>query len=181
MVDFVEELRGIMCSSSLVNDLDKSVLEKCECGCSYDHFKDYCCNKGFEVIGDDTQYKRYFSQCKENAEKVGDQDAREGQDSQALYRGDGELSSSCAEAEWLSRDVMRARGRVEWDNLRHRNRGHYTIAVLIHTDMHEPLLGVLKGYDVLRDHIHGHIHDGEFDIFIEIIILIGFFHIFVFG
>lgn len=66
--DFVSELRTIVTATKEVV-VDHEAEESATCTCTYEQFKDYCCNKAFEVIGDDNQYKRYFSQCKENAEK----------------------------------------------------------------------------------------------------------------
>ena len=69
MGDFVTELRAIVSASPVGEKVEESVLEQCKCHSSFEQFKDYCCNKAFEVIGDDAQYKKYFSQSKENAEK----------------------------------------------------------------------------------------------------------------
>lgn len=65
--DFVSELRGIVGATKEVA-VEEELRESTSCLSTYENFKDYCCNKAFEVIGDDNQYKRYFSQCKENAD-----------------------------------------------------------------------------------------------------------------
>ena len=68
--DFIAELRNIIHASSDPGDsILPDTLQQCQCSCTKDQFKDFCCNKAFEVIGDDNQYKRYFSTCKENAEQ----------------------------------------------------------------------------------------------------------------
>lgn len=68
--DFLKSLKGVIQSDSpeLTEDLKAKFLEQSKCKCGFNEFKDYCNTKAFEVIGDDNQYKKYFSQCRENAE-----------------------------------------------------------------------------------------------------------------
>jgi hypothetical protein len=68
--EFLESLRGVLRAQTpeLSKEAEARFLEQCQCQCTLDEFKDYCHTKAFEVIGDDNQYKKYFSQCRENAE-----------------------------------------------------------------------------------------------------------------
>jgi len=68
--EFLESLRNVLQSQSpdIGEEARAKFEESCHCQCSFDEFKDYSQTKAFEVIGDDNQYKKYFSQCKENAE-----------------------------------------------------------------------------------------------------------------
>lgn len=68
--EFLKSLKDVVQASSpeLEEETKKRLMEQSSCACEYEDFKDYCNTKAFEVIGDDNQYKKYFSQCRENAE-----------------------------------------------------------------------------------------------------------------